>query len=136
MSITIGNYEARNLGICPIAISAFAEYDNDLDAELIPELEKALRATDQCCGILKRAAALGTLSSHDYEDFLDHLDVAENTLDAIGELEQHDYLRDVLEMGAIEMYDLSGVDLDDEAHDHADLEELLFGSETPDNEAE
>jgi hypothetical protein len=136
MSVTIGNYEARNLGICPDAISAFAEYDSELDADQLPELEKALRAVDQCCGIMKKAYAAGELSSSDFDEFLHYLDDAENALDLAGELDSHYYLRDVLEMAAVEMYDLSDIDLDDEAEEHSNLEQQLFGDDTPDEEAE
>lgn len=131
MNIEVGNYETKNFDIFPLAAAAFGEFSTN-DKHKAVEMENAAKHVDSALGVLKKAMAVGVLSHHDFDQFIDDLDAAEEVLDAADELEHHYYLRDTLEPMAVEMYDISDVDADDEAENYADEEEWIFGEQDSD----
>jgi hypothetical protein len=126
MNIEVGNYETKNFDIFPLAAAAFGEFSTD-DKHKAVQVENAAKLIDSALGVLKKAMAVGVLSHHDLDQFIDDIDKAEEILDEADELESHYYLRDTLEPMAIEMYDISDVDAEDEAENYADEEEWIFG---------
>ncbi len=126
MNIEVGNYETKNFDIFPLAAAAFGEFSTD-DKHKAVQVENAAKLIDSALGVLKKAMAVGVLSHNDLDQFIDDIDKAEELLDEADELESHYYLRDTLEPMAIEMYDLSDVDAEDEAENYADEEEWIFG---------
>jgi hypothetical protein len=126
MNIEVGNYETKNFDIFPLAAAAFGEFSTD-DKHKAVQVENAAKLIDSALGVLKKSMAVGVLSHHDLDQFIDDIDKAEELLDEADELESHYYLRDTLELMAIEMYDLSDVDAEDEAENYADEEEWIFG---------
>lgn len=126
MNIEIGNYETKNFDIFPLAAAAFGEFSSN-DKHVAAVVENAAKLVDSALGIIKHAGAQGVLAPHDFDRFIEDIDKAEELLDSVDELENHYYLRDDLEDMAVEMYDISGIDADDEAESYADEEESLFG---------
>lgn len=128
MNITVGNYETKNFDIFPMAAAAFAESEVTEKMELAV-LENAAKFVDSALGIMKKAMAVGTMNTHDLDELVADIDKAEELLDEIGELENHYYLQDSLEPMAMEMYDLSDIDPEDDAEDYHDAEGWMFGIE-------
>ena len=126
MNIDVGNYETRNFDIFPLASAAFGEFSSD-DKNTCVAVENAAKFVDAALGIIKKAHATGSLSTQYLDDLIADIDKAEELLDEAGELENHEYLRDHLEPMAIEMYDLSDIDGEDEASSYDDEEEWLYG---------
>jgi hypothetical protein len=126
MNIEIGNYETKNFDIFPLAAAAFGEFSSN-DKHVAAVVENAAKHVDSALGVIKHAGAEGVLAPHDFDRVLEDIDTAEELLDSVDELENHYYLRDELEAMAVEMYDISGIDADDEAESYADEEESLFG---------
>ncbi len=126
MNIEVGNYETKNFDIFPLAAAAFGEFSTD-DKHKAVHVENAAKLIDSALGVLKKSMAAGVLTHHDFDAFIDDIDQAEELLDEAGELESHYYLRDTLEPMAVEMYDISDVDAEDEAENYADEEEWIFG---------
>lgn len=133
-AFTVGNYETRNFEFYPEAQSAFA--DSIEDGADMRDLEKVAKHVDAAFGILKKAAMVGVLHQSEYDEFASRIDDAEVILDEIDELHNHYYLRDTIDMMAIEMLDLSDVDVDDGAENYSDLDELLFGEPENDEESD
>jgi len=116
----------RHIDICPAARVAFDSFV-PRDGVEMDKYSQAARRIDHACGILQRGYALGSLGEHDHDDLLTQLEEAENLLEEIGVLEDHDYIREDLEPRAAELYDLDNVDVDDEADDLDAEESWLFG---------
>ena len=125
MTFAVGNYEPRNFDFYPGAEAAFADSVNE-GADL-KELEKAAKHIDAAFGILKKAAMIGILHASEYDEFAHRVDEAEQILDEVDELHNHYYLRDHVETLAVEMLDLSDIDVNDDAENYSDEDELLFG---------
>ena len=122
-------YEFQNADICAAARQAFSVAPTDVHDAV--EMIKAARHIDQAMGILKRGYAHGSIGEHEYDDFLTHIEDAEDVLETLGVLEDHDYLRDDLEPRATELLDVDTIDTSDEATDFADEESWLFGADEP-----
>lgn len=120
-------FEFQNADISPRARQAFAEFPS-MDVHETQEMIKAARHIDQALGILKRGYAHGSMSEHDHDDFLSHIEDAEDILETLGVLEDHEYIRDDLEPRAAELLDVDSVDAGDDADDLASTESWLFGS--------
>lgn len=104
-------FQFQNIDICPRAKVLFDELGTPEDQEEARILTLAARHVDLCCGIIKRGYALGHLTEHDHDDFLHNLEEAENNLETLGLLDEHDYLRDDLEARATELLDVSDIDV-------------------------
>ncbi len=113
-------YHFQNASICPAARIAFEQADVSEDE--VHDLTNAARHIDQAMGILKKGYDLGSLTSSDYDEFLAHIEDAEDILEEIGVLEDHEYIREDLEPRAAELVDVDHVDLTDDALE-VDLEE-------------
>lgn len=119
------NHDFQHADLCPNMRYAFAGSEGaDVNEE--QALTKAATHLDTVCGILKRAYAVGRLASYDYEEVLEHLENAEDLLEEVGILDDHDYIEDLHER-AVELYDVSDVDADDSADDHEHTDRFLFG---------
>lgn len=124
-NMTVGNYEPKNFDLYPEATAAFAE---SLAAGTdVIKLEHAAKHVDVAFGILKKAVMVGILHVSEYDEFAHRIDEAETILDEVDEIHNHYYLRDHIEAMAVEMLDLSDVDIDDDTSDYSDEDEWLFG---------
>jgi formyltetrahydrofolate synthetase len=133
MNITVGNYETKNFDIYTPATVAFAAFESD-EKHVVTVVENAAKFVDAALGIMKKAMAIGTMGTHDFDEFIENVDKAEELLDSVDELDDHYYLRDNLEAIAVEMYDLSDVDTEGHAEDCADEEAWMFGPDDGETE--
>jgi hypothetical protein len=124
------NFEFQNADICPAMKEAFKGLTS-WNGEERKYIETAARHLDQACGILKRGYDMTVLSEHDYDDFLSNIEEAEDALESLGVLEDHEYIRDDLEPRAAELLDVDHVDVDDPAEEFSGEETWLFGSVEP-----
>jgi len=120
------SHEFQHIDICPAAKLAFRSYKPTEDEH--HDYAKAALKIDTACGILKRGYAAGSLSEHDYDELVCLLEEAEEILEEIGVLDDHDYIRDDLEARAAELLNLDGVDVSDDADEVADTDAWIFGS--------
>lgn len=119
------NFEFQNADFCPAVKSAFGS-TVFYNAEENTYLERAARHIDTACGILKRGYAHGSLSEHDYDEFLTQIEEAESHLEELGVLEDHDYIREDLEPRATELLNVDSIDVEDEAEDYETTDNWLF----------
>lgn len=120
-------YQFQNAEICPQAKLAFEDFPTDVHEAI--EYVKAARHIDQALGILKKGYAIGVISEHEHDEFLTHIEDAEELLESLGVLEDHEYIRDDLEPRASELLDVESVDVSDEAAEFEDEDRWLFSSE-------
>lgn len=120
-NISIGSYDTDNFDICPSAVTAFENLSQEEDVDMA-KVEQAAKHIDRALGVEKRAIDRGYSTRVDLEQFEDHASAAEELLDDLNDLENHQsYIRDVHEVALIDM-----LDIDSEIQDH-EIESDLDG---------
>ena len=120
--------EFQNADICPAVRVAFKDLVST-NAEENSLINHAAQSIDTACGILKRAYVHGSMSEHDHDEFLTSIEEAEDHLESLGVLEDHEYIRDDLEPRAAELLDVDHIDTEDEADEFGDEEAWIFGGQ-------
>jgi hypothetical protein len=128
-NIVVGSYETENFDICPGAVEGFQLLTQQEGIDMA-KVEQAAVHVDHALGIEKQAAERGFSTNEDLENYDHHAAAAEEILDDLGELENHEfYLRDVHEPNLVDMLDVestfSDEEIDDELHnEEVDLDDL------------
>ena len=142
-NITVGNYETEHFTLCPGAVDAFSNLMKEPGVDMA-KVEQAAKHVDQALAVEAKATEKGHSTQKDLEDYDEHATQAEEVLDDLGDLDNHEYyLRDVHEPKLVEMLDVNEIqdkDLEDEDEDEdynsldEDLEVESFWDEDEDFE--
>ena len=122
MNITIGDYETENFDICSLAAESFgalANYTDDIDMA-----QEAAELVDKALGILKQALLDSAVDDDQIDKFEEYISDAEVILDEMGEIDNHDYLRDVCESQLMGLYEVDDAEIDAVIADEDDAAEL------------
>lgn len=133
-NITVGKYETENFTLCPGAVDAFNSLMKEPGVDMA-KVEEAAKHVDQALAVEAKAIERGYSTQKDLEDYDEHATAAEEILDDIGDLDNHEYyLRDVHEPKLVDMLDESEIDDEDledgdegeeDAEDYKHLDEDL-----------
>jgi hypothetical protein len=128
-NITVGKYETEYFTLCPGAVDAFTNLMKEPGVDMA-KVEEAAKHVDQALAIEAKAIERGHATQKDLEEYDEHASEAEEVLDELGDLENHEYyLRDVHEPKLVDMLDVDEIsedDLeDDEDEDYSHLDEEL-----------
>ena len=125
-NITVGSYETENFTLCPGATDAFNNLMKEEDVDMA-KVEEAAKHVDEALAVEAKAIERGHSTQKDLEDYDHHATAAEEILEELGDLENHEYyLRDVHEPKLVDMLDdkeISDEDLEDDEEDE-DYEHL------------
>ena len=126
-NITVGKYETEHFTLCPGATDAFNSLMKEPGVDMA-KVEEAAKHVDQALAVEAKAIERGHSTQKDLEDYDMHATEAEEVLDELGDLENHEYyLRDVHEPKLVDMLDeneISDEDLEDEEDDDEDYKHL------------
>lgn len=126
-NITVGNYETEYFPLCPGAVDAFNNLMKEPGVDMA-KVEEAAKRVDQALSVEAKADERGYSTQKDLEDYDEHATAAEEVLDDLGDLDNHEYyLRDVHEPKLVEMLDedeISDEDLEEDEEDDEDYKNL------------
>jgi len=129
-NITVGKYETEYFTLCPGAVDAFNNLMKEPGVDMA-KVEQAAKHVDQALAVEAKAMDRGHSTQKDLEDYDEHATAAEEVLDELGDLENHEYyLRDVHEPKLVDMLDVDEIsedelEEDDEDEDYSHLDEDL-----------
>ena len=126
-NITVGSYETEYFTLCPGAVDAFNNLMKEPGVDMA-KVEQAAKHVDQALAVEAKAMERGHSTQKDLEDYDEHATAAEEVLDELGDLDNHEYyLRDVHEPKLVDMLDeneISDEDLEDDEEDEEDYKHL------------
>lgn len=121
-NITVGSYETEHFPLCPGATDAFNNLMKEPGVDMA-KVEEAAKHVDEALAVEAKAIERGHSTQKDLEEYDMHATEAEEVLDELGDLENHEYyLRDVHEPKLVEMLgegELEDIDTDDDV-DYSD----------------
>ena len=127
-NITVGSYETENFTLCPGATEAFNNLMKEPGVDMA-KVEEAAKHVDEALGVEAEALDRGHSTSKDLEEYDEHATAAEEVLEELGDLDNHEYyLRDVHEPKLVDMLDenqVSDEELEDDEEDYEHLDEDL-----------
>lgn len=130
-NITVGSYETENFPLCPGATDAFNNLIKEPGVDMA-KVQQAAEHVDQALEVEADALERGFSTQKDLEQYDHHASKAEEILEELGDLENHEYyLRDVHEPKLVDMLDESEIsdedleDDDEEEDDYSHLDEDL-----------
>jgi hypothetical protein len=129
-NITVGKYETEYFTLCPGAVDAFNNLMKEPGVDMA-KVEQAAKHVDQALAVEAKAIERGHSTQKDLEEYDEHATAAEEVLDELGDLENHEYyLRDVHEPKLVDMLDVDEIsedelEEDDEDEDYSHLDEDL-----------
>jgi len=129
-NITVGKYDTEHFPLCPGAVDAFNNLIKEPGVDMA-KVEEAAKHVDQALAVEAKAMDRGHSTQKDLEDYDEHATAAEEVLDELGDLENHEYyLRDVHEPKLVDMLDVDEIsedelEEDDEDEDYSHLDEDL-----------
>jgi len=122
-NITVGSYETEYFPLCPGATEAFTNLMKEPDVDMA-KVEEAAKHVDEALGVESKAMERGYSTQKDLENYDDYAVAAEEILEDLGDLENHEYyLRDVHEPKLVDMLDdseISDEDLEDDDEEDND----------------
>ncbi len=126
-NITVGSYETENFTLCPGATDAFTNLMKEPGVDMA-KVEEAAKHVDEALEVEAEALDKGYSTQKDLEEYDEHATAAEEILEELGDLENHEYyLRDVHEPKLVDMLDENEIhdeDLDDDEEDEEDYRHL------------
>jgi len=126
-NITVGSYETENFTLCPGAVDAFTNLMKEPGVDMA-KVEEAAKHVDEALEVEAEALDRGHSTQKDLEEYDEHATAAEEILEELGDLENHEYyLRDVHEPKLVDMLDeneVSDEDLEDDEEDEDDYSHL------------
>lgn len=128
-NITVGSYETENFTLCPGATDAFTNLMKEPGVDMA-KVEEAAKHVDEALEVEAEALDRGHSTQKDLEEYDEHATAAEEILEELGDLENHEYyLRDVHEPKLVDMLndgEIGDEDLeDDDEEDYSHLDEDL-----------
>lgn len=127
-NITVGSYETENFTLCPGATDAFTNLMKEPGVDMA-KVEEAAKHVDEALEVEAEALDRGHSTQKDLEQYDMHATAAEEVLEELGDLENHEYyLRDVHEPKLVEMLgdgELEDIDIDDHDEDYGEMDEDL-----------
>lgn len=129
-NITVGSYETENFTLCPGATDAFTNLMKEPGVDMA-KVEEAAKHVDEALEVEAEALDKGYSTQKDLEEYDEHATAAEEILEELGDLENHEYyLRDVHEPKLVDMLndnEISDEDLEDDEddEDYSHLDEDL-----------
>ena len=141
-NITVGKYETEYFTLCPGAVDAFTNLMKESGVDMA-KVEEAAKHVDEALAVEGKAIERGYSTQKDLEDYDEHATLAEEILDEVGDLENHEYyLRDVHEPKLVDMLDENEIDDqeleydEEEDEDYSPLDEDLEVEPFWDNDEE
>ena len=126
-NITVGKYETEYFTLCPGAVDAFNNLMKEPGVDMA-KVEEAAKHVDEALEVEAEALDRGHSTQKDLEEYDEHATAAEEILEELGDLENHEYyLRDVHEPKLVDMLDeneISDEDLEDDEEDEDDYSHL------------
>lgn len=126
-NITVGSYETEHFPLCPGATEAFTNLMKEPGVDMA-KVEQAAKHVDEALKVEAGAIERGHSTQKDLEEYDEHATKAEEILEELGDLENHEYyLRDVHEPKLVDMLDdseISDEDLEDDEEDEDDYSHL------------
>lgn len=121
-NITVGSYETENFLLCPSATEAFNNLMKEPGVDMA-KVEEAAKHVDEALEVEAKALERGHSTQKDLEDYDEHAIAAEEILEDLGDLDNHEYyLRDVHEPKLVDMLDESEIS-DEDLEDDEDEDE-------------
>ncbi len=135
-NITVGSYETENFPLCPSATEAFTNLMNEPGVDMA-KAEEAAKHVDEALAVEAKALERGYSTEKDLEDYDMHATAAEEVLEELGDLDNHEYyLRDVHEPKLVDMLDVDGISDEDLEDDEEEDEDEDYGHLDEDLEIE
>lgn len=122
-NITVGAYDTDNFDLCPGAVEAFENLMQEKDIDMA-KVQQAAEHVDRALGVERVAVERGFSTRMDLERYDEHAAAAEEILEELGDLENHQhYLRDVHEVALVDMLDIDTEITDDHLDNLSSLEQ-------------